>query len=234
MENKQFYFGIDIGTTSIKAALFDKAGERIALRHYEYALDTDAATGFIEYDPEGYVADCERAIAELRAAAEEAGGTVAALSVDTQGETLILADEAGRALAPAVVWLDNRAQKQADAIKARFGNKLVYEVTGQPEIPAGFPASKLLWFKENRPEVWAKTRKVFLLEDWILFRLTGEFVTEPTIQSSSLYFDIRSGCWWKEMLDFLGVPEKILPRVAATGTPVGEYRGIRVMTSTLR
>ena len=173
------FLGIDIGTTSLKAAIFDETGKRLGLRSADYTLDTDPATGTIEFDAEEYIAICERVISELTAEC----GKPDALSIDTQGETMILTDGEGRPLCPAVVWLDNRAEKEAEEIREKFGNKSVYEVTGQPEITAGWPACKLLWFKRNRPAIWAKTEKVFLLEDWVLYRLSGEFVTEPTIQS---------------------------------------------------
>lgn len=223
------FLGIDIGTTSLKAAVFDEDGKRLGLRQVDYSLDTDPATGFIEFDAEAYITICTRMIEELTA---ECGKPVA-LSVDTQGETLILSDGDGKPLCPAVVWLDNRAAKEADEIRETFGNKRVYEVTGQPEIPAGFPASKLLWFRRNRPKIWEKTEKIFLLEDWILYRLTGAFVTEPTIQSSSLYYDIVNRVWWGEMLDFLGIKETQLPRLCKSMEKIGEYRGIPVVTGSL-
>ena len=223
------FLGIDIGTTSLKAAVFDENGKRLGLRQVDYTLDTDPATGFIEFDAEEYITICTRVIAELTAEC----GKPDALSVDTQGETLILADGDGKPLCPAVVWLDNRATEEAEEIRKHFGNKRVYEVTGQPEIPAGFPASKLLWFQRNRREIWEKTEKIFLLEDWVLYRLSGAFVTEPTIQSSSLYYDITNRTWWGEMLDFIGVKESQLPRLCQSMEKIGEYRGIPVVTGAL-
>ena len=223
------YLGIDIGTTSLKAAVFDDEGNRLGLRAVDYTLTTDAETGFIEFDAEEYAAMCRRVIEELSAEC----GEITALSVDTQGETLILTDEEGTPLYPAVNWLDNRAEAEAEEIREHFGSRRVYEVTGQPEIPAGFPASKLLWFRRNRPEIWDKTRKIFLLEDWILYRLTGAYVTEPTIQSSTLYYDIVSRSFWGEMLDFVGISEKMLPKLCRSGEQVGEYRGIAVVTGAL-
>ena len=223
------FLGIDVGTTSLKAAVFDETGKRLGLRQVDYTLDTDPATGYIEFDAETYISICKQVIAELT----EECGRPAALSVDTQGETLILADGDGNPLCPAVVWLDNRATEEAEEIQKHFGNKRVYEVTGQPEIPAGFPASKLLWFQRNRPEIWAKTEKIFLLEDWILYRLSGAFVTEPTIQSSSLYYDITNRAWWSEMLDFIEVRESQLPRLCRSMEQVGEYQGIPVVTGAL-
>ncbi|MBR2930188.1 MAG: hypothetical protein IKC32_03055 [Clostridia bacterium] len=223
------YLGLDIGTTSLKAAVFDEAGKRLGLRRVDYTLDTDAEAGYIEFDPESYVTMCKSVIDELSLEC----GEIAALSIDTQGETLILADEEGRPTMPAIVWLDNRATAEAEAITERFGTRRVYEVTGQPEITAGWPASKLLWVKNNRPEAFARTKKIFMLEDWVLYRLTGRFVTEPTIQSSTIYYDIHNMCWWDEMLDFIGVDRAALPEVARSAECVGEYKGIKVIAGTL-
>lgn len=223
------FLGIDIGTTSLKAAVFDEGGRRLGLRQADYTLSADPATGLIEFDAEAYISICKQVISELCGEC----GVPDALSVDTQGETLILTDAEGTPLCPAVVWLDNRATAEAEAIRAHFGNRRVYEVTGQPEIPAGFPASKLLWFRKNRPEIWERTERIFLLEDWILYRLSGAFVTEPTIQSSSLYYDITRRTWWREMLDFIGVREDQLPRLCRSMERVGEYQGIPVITGAL-
>lgn len=229
MSEMKKYLGLDIGTTSIKAAVFSGNGERLALRSVDYILDTDSTTGYIEFEPEKYVEMCKQVIDELTAEC----GKIESLSVDTQGETLILTDENGVAVCPAIVWLDNRAVKEADEIKSHFGNKRVYEVTGQPEITAGWPASKLLWVKNARPEVFSRVRKIFMLEDYVLYRLTGNFVTEPTIQSSTVYYDVVNGKWWDEMLDFIGIDATMLPKVVKTATLVGEYKGIKVVSGML-
>ena len=227
--DKKLFLGIDIGTTSLKAAVFDEDGKRVGLRAVDYTLDTDGKTGYIEFDAEKYIEMCKTVIAELKAEC----GEICALSVDTQGETMILTDEQGTPLYPAVVWLDNRAVEEADSIKAAFGCECVYNVTGQPEITAGWPAAKLLWFKNNRSEVFAKTKKIFMLEDWVLYRLSGKFVTEPTIQSSTIYYDVVNKCWWQEMLDFLGITARQLPALHGSAECIGEYEGIKVVTGGL-
>ena len=229
MANDKKYLGIDIGTTSLKAAVFNKNGERLGLYSADYTLDTDSKTGYIEFDAAKYVEMCKAAIEHLT----KECGKIDALSIDTQGETLILTDKSGTPLCNAVVWLDNRAEKEADSIKAHFGNEKVYNVTGQPEITAGWPASKLLWFKNNRPEIFEKAEKIFMLEDWILYSLTGNFVTEPTIQSSTIYYDIVNKVWWKEMLDYIGVSSDKLPALKESGEIVGEYKGIKVVSGML-
>ena len=223
------FLGIDIGTTSLKAAVFDEHGTRLGLTHKEYTLNTDPITGFIEFDAEQYIIMCREAIDELRASC----GEITALSVDTQGETLIVTDEEGTPLCPAIVWLDNRATAEAEAINETFGRKRVYDVTGQPEITATWPAAKLLWLKRHRPDVFANTKKIFLLEDWVLYRLSGAFVTEPTIQSSTIYFDITRKTWWDEMLSFIGITPAQLPHVVNSAVMVGEYDGIAVVSGAL-
>ncbi len=229
IEGNGKFLGLDIGTTSLKAAVFDKFGKRLALRSLDYTLNTSSDGSLIEFDALEYINMCKSAIDSL---SDECGG-IDAISIDTQGETLILTDECGEPLAPAVVWLDNRAVREANDIKSDFGNEKIYKFTGQPEITAAWPASKLLWFKNNKPQIFSKIRKIFMLEDWVLYKLTGNFVTEPTIQSSSLYFDIEKGKWWSEMLDYIGISEDVLPKIAETSEKIGCYNGIPVVTGML-
>ncbi len=229
MSETKKYLGIDIGTTSIKAAVFNSNGERLALRSVDYTLDTDPSTGYIEFDATKYVEMCKTVIADLTLEC----GNIDALSVDTQGETIIFADKDGSPVYPAIVWLDNRATEEADEIKAEFGNKTVHQVTGQPEITAGWPASKILWMKKNKPDVFENTSMIFMLEDYILYSLSGNFVTEPTIQSSTIYYNVVKGCWWKEMLDFIGISDNQLPKVVKSATAIGEYQGIKVVSGML-
>lgn len=222
----KYLLGVDVGTTSLKAVVFDENAVAVKTITKDYTLEVKGDC--VEFPAEEYWRIFSEALDEAKQ-----DYTISALAIDTQGETLIVTDEDGNPLAKAIVWLDNRAAAQADAIRAKFGERRVYEVTGQPEITATWPACKLLWLKENRPEVWAKIRRVFLLEDYLLYRLTGRFVTERTLQSSSIYLDIRSGCWWKEMLDFIGLDESKLPELLSCGEIVGEYGGITVATGAI-
>lgn len=218
--------GIDYGTTSVKAALFDEKLNQLNCLSEDYTLKTKG--DIVEFEAEKYWDILKKLLGEIGADA-----AVDALAIDTQCETLILTDESGNPVRDAIVWLDNRATKEAEEIDAKFGKEKVYKITGQPEITATWPASKLLWVQKNEPDVWAKTKKIFLLEDYLLYKLTGEFVTEKTLQSSSLYFDITSGGWWGEMLDFIGVTEDMLPRLMGSGEYVGDYEGIKIVTSAM-
>ncbi len=221
-----YLLGVDVGTTSIKAAVFDEQGNEISSANIDYTLI--ASGDFIEFDAMQYWSLFQRAMQEAVGDLE-----ISALAIDTQCETLILADEKGNPLCNAIVWLDNRALNQAEQIERHFGTQKVYEVTGQPEVTATWPACKLLWVKQNRPEIWEKTKKVFLLEDFLLFKLTGKFVTEKTLQSSSLYFDIRSGIWWEEMLGCIGLSKEALPLLKNSGEYVGRVGKTAVITGAI-
>ena len=220
------FMGIDIGTTSVKTAVFDEKLEQKISLTADYTLD--AHGDIVEFDGEKY---WEIVKGEIEKVKREL--TVDALAVDTQCETLILTDENGTPVRPAIVWLDNRAVEEAKIIEEHFGHKRVYEVTGQPEITATWPAAKLLWVKRHEPEIFAKTKRVFLLEDYILFKMTGKFISEKTLQSSTIYFDIHTADYWQEMLDFIGLDRDMLPTLLPSAEEVGVYDGMKVVTGAI-
>ena len=220
------FLGIDMGTTSVKSAVFDeKLSEKLKLTA-DYTLESKGDR--VEFEAKKYweivKGEIDKILAEV---------SVDALAIDTQCETLILTDADGNPTRKAIVWLDNRATEEAELIEKHFGRKRVYDVTGQPEVTATWPACKLLWVKRNEPEVWARTERVFLLEDYILYKMTGRFITEKTLQSSTIYFDIKQNCYWDEMLEFIGVKSGMLPELLDSGVYVGDYRGIKVSTGAM-
>lgn len=222
----RFLLGMDVGTTSLKGCVFDETGREIASVSKAYSLITKG--GFVEFPAEKYFELFKQAYDELSAKTR-----IDALAIDTQGETLIFLDGQGKPLTNAIVWLDNRAAKEAVEIERVFGLKRIYEVTGQTEVPAGYPAPKILWLKRNKPEIFAKTRKIVLLEDYLIYRLTGKFASERSLYSSTLYLDIRSGGYWKDMLGLIGIDEGYLPELKECGEFIGEYRGASVCTGAL-
>ena len=171
--------GIDIGTTSLKGCVFDEKGNILASVTKAYTLITEGDT--VEFPAEDYFKLFSEAYEELSRSAR-----IDAFAIDTQGETLIFLDKEGKPLMNAIVWLDNRAEKEAKAIEASFGLKAIYETTGQTEVPAGYPAPKILWLKNNRPELFSRLDKVLLLEDYLLYRITGKLVAERSLYSSTL------------------------------------------------
>ncbi len=212
--------GLDVGTTSVKAGLFDAGGRQVAADGQEYRLSHPGPVE-VEIDAEVWWSASIAAVRSVLSAPGVDPRDVAAIAVSSQGETLVPVDAAGRPLAPALVWLDNRAAAEARELARRFPNALVYDRTGVPDVNPTWPAAKLLWWRRHRPEVFAAAARFLLVEDFILHRLTGRFVTEGGIQCTSMLFDIVAGDWWGEALDAVGVGPDRLPEVAAPASIVG-------------
>ncbi len=220
--------GIDAGTTSVKAALFSPDHQMLAVARQEYTLDSPSPER-AQLDPEIYWQACTLAVRQVIAQAGASPQEIAALAVSSQGETIIPLDRLGRPLYPAIVWLDNRAASQAANLAAQFGQE-IYERTGIPEIIPTWPACKILWLKENEPEVFAAAKKFMLVQDYLVFRLTGRAVTDGSISCTTALYDIRRDDWWPAMLDAAGIQTsqlcEIVPPGSAVGTLTAEAAGI--------
>jgi len=148
--------------------------------------------------------------------------SIAAVGITTQGETLIPVDQHGSPLCDAIVWLDSRAGKQAAALREKIEVQRFYETTGLPDIGDALPLAKLQWVKEEQPDLYRKTHHFLLLEDYLLFWLTGKFVTEKSLLTSTGWFDIQKDCYWEEALTAAGIGREKLPEALECGTPVGK------------
>lgn len=214
------FLGIDAGTTSLKAGLFDAQGAARAVATEEYALITPAADR-AEVEPELYWQACVRTVSRVLEQANAPRRDVVAIGISSQGETLIPVDAQGRALRRALVWLDNRAEPQAARIAERFDRARVYAITGIPEIVATWTACKILWLQEQEPALYRAARKFLLVEDYLLYRLTGRFATDGSVACTTLLWDLRRGGWWDEMLEFLDLPPERLAEPVLPGGVVG-------------
>ena len=183
------YLTFDYGTTSIKAGLIDAELKMLAQCIEEYDLITDG--GRIEMNSEDYWDAMCRAVAHLKT--EVSLEQVAAICITTQGETMIPVDAQGNALSNAVVWLDSRAGEQAEEIAAVISPEALYEQTGVTDLGGALPLSKLLWFREQQPEIYQRAHRFLLLEDYLVMRLTGQFVTEPSLQTSTGWYSLQTG-----------------------------------------
>ncbi|RPI03365.1 MAG: hypothetical protein EHM72_01675 [Calditrichaeota bacterium] len=220
-----YLLGIDAGTTSFKAVLFNLEGEEIVSAVYEYELDHPGAE-MVELAAEKYWEACKSVIRIILSKWNGRAADIKALSIAGQGETLIAVDHQGCPLRPAIVWLDNRAVEEAERIEAEFGSEQTYKITGQPSIVPTWPAAKILWLKENEPRVHHKTAKYLLLKDYLIYRFTNSFVSEGSLLSSTLLFDINSGLYWDEMLKFVGVSGDQLPEIVKSAHRVAELTDI--------
>ena len=214
------YLTFDYGTTSIKACLIDAELRMLAQCIEEYDLLTDDAK--IEMNSEEYWNAMRRAVTQLRrrASLEQ----VAAICITTQGETMVPVDERGNALCNAVVWLDSRADAQAEEIASLVSAQTFYQETGLTETGGALPLSKLLWFREAQPEIYRRAFRFLLLEDFLVMRLTGRFVTEASLQTSTGWYSLRRGGYWTELLQSLGLDVKKLPELLSCGADAGTLR----------
>jgi len=212
--------GLDVGTTSVKAGLFDETGRQLAAAGEEYRLQSPRPDRS-ELDSSIYWASTVAAIRRTLAESGADTSAVAAIAVSSQGETIVPVNGAGKPLAPAIVWLDNRAQDEARHLSSRFSDAVVYDRTGVPAINPTWPAAKILWWQCHEPAVFRAAARFLLVEDFVLHRLTGRFVSDGSVQCTSMLYDIGRHGWWPEMLETVGVGVERLPELVRPGELVG-------------
>ena len=209
----------DVGTSGIKCGLFSSELNGLRFTRREYKLDY-YSDGRVEADPEAYfdaIVDCTKEIVQSGIRPED----ICAICVTTQGETLIPVDKNGNTLSRAIVWLDNRAAEEAAGLRELFPDEIFRNKTGLPRIDGYTPLAKLEYIRRKMPEVWAHTRKFMLLEDYIVFRLTGKMISEKSLLCSTGYFDLTTDCLWKEALDAVGADQDQIPKVVNPGDKIG-------------
>lgn len=217
----KYVLGIDIGTTAIKAAVFDENGREQGSHTCEYTLLTPSPVK-VELEAHTYVNAFKVAVSNAVSKSKIGKQEIVSLGISAQGETLFFLDEHAEPLRPAIVWMDNRATAEASWIEAQIGRERVHQTTGQVGMSATWPASKILWVKRNEPEVFERTARFVLIEDYFVYLLTGRFVSEDSLLCSTMYWDINTRKYWPEMLDLLGVRETQLPEVCRPGTAIAQ------------
>ena len=231
---KRYFLGIDTSTTSSKALLIDERGEVVAVASSPHTLQTPKPL-WSEQNPLEW---WQAVSASIRSVLEKAGvGGEAVIAVGLTGQMhgLVLLDEAGEVLRPAILWNDQRTQAQCDEIHARIGRERFIQITGNVAL-TGFTAPKILWVQENEPEVYARAKHVLLPKDFIRLKLTGEYAMDKADGAGTVLFDLKARTWSTEVLSALGIqaawmpptfegPEftgKITPEAAAlTGLKIG-------------
>ena len=208
-----YYLAFDVGTTAMKCVLYDAGFDEISGCRIEYDLVIKGRTA--ELDAETYYnVFCECTDKILSAGVSPA--EIRAVTFTTQGETIVPVDKNGEPLRRAIVWLDSRAEKETEFIIKKFGKEKFYRTTGLWEPDGALPVSKVLWIKNNEPEIYEKTHKFLLLEDYLIFKLTGKFVTEKSLVSSTGWYDIVNDRI-NDVPDVCGIDEDKFPEVLDCG-----------------
>lgn len=215
---ERLILAIDLGTTAVKAAVFDCGGGLKGQATVEYSLLTPKPN-WVEAETDVHYESIRTAVRCLARDADLSG--VCAVGFSAQGETLFFVDEAGNPVRRPIIWMDTRAGEEAEELRGRFGDELCYQITGQVSFESCWPASKVLWVRRHEPEVFQRTARVLLIEDYLIARMTGRYVSEGSLLTSTEYWDIRTKRYWPEMLEAIGLTEAMLPEVLESGVAVG-------------
>jgi sugar (pentulose or hexulose) kinase len=220
MAKDELIIAIDLGTSNLKGAVFDLSGAELAFDTVEYSLYTPS-NSIVENDINLYWDNILLILKRLSKKLGEKIKNVAAISTSSQAETIVPVDKNMRPLRNAIVWIDTRSIAEANEIASNFDTEKMFTKTGYPEVDPSWPATRILWMKKNEPEIFLKTYKFMLLEDYIVFKLSGSIVGEASVYNSSYYYDIVKFKYISEILDFLGIDEKKLPEIVRPGTMIG-------------
>jgi len=211
---------LDVGTTAVKAGLFDENLDLTAFAIREYSLINPRAD-FVEMDPDLYWDKVRELISEVLSSAKINITDIVTLTCTTQGETLIPIGKDGKHLSNAIVWLDSRAKSEAENLINHFDRLEIYQTTGLPEINGYCPISKILWMKNNLSDVYNQAEKILLLEDYLVFKFTGKYVSNPTLMCTTGYFDINENKLWTEILAYCKIELSKFPTIIDSGCIVG-------------
>lgn len=209
--------GLDVGTTGVKAVVFREDGQKELSAYREYARHLEKGRRELQAD------DIWRASMQVLhsvLANAPANDGHAALSISSFGEAFVCVDADGNALTSPMLLTDDRGGETFFKRISDFGDERIAAVCGlRPHV--SYSASKILWLAQNEPRKFAKTAHLLLIEDFIFYRLSGETVTDHSLASRTMLFDVHKRAWAPELLALMGVDERILSKPRPSGTTLG-------------
>jgi len=212
--------GIDVGTSGCKVVAFTEGGEIIASGYEEYPFLTPRS-GWLELDPDKI---WEAVLNSLKKVAAQTGDTIDAIAVNSHGETLIPLGRDGQVLYRAIANFDTRSERYVDFWKERLDPFQIFQITGMP-LHGMYTVNKILWLRDEKPDIFEKVDKFCCVEDFVLHRLTGE---EPVIDYSlaarTMMLDVVHKKWSDEILHLASLDKDKLPRLSPSGEEVGHLR----------
>ncbi|MGJ4849470.1 L-fuculokinase [Bacillota bacterium Meth-B3] len=209
------YIGLDVGTSGCKAAVIGASGAILKTASREYAFERPRP-GWVELNPGAvWAAACET----LASLAPESA-LARAIAVASIGEAQVMLDEWDRPVMNAIVYLDTRAAEMAGEVRARFDPRELYKITGVP-VNQMYSLCKQLWLKRNRPELIERARRIFLLGDYLTYKLSGECAVDSATASRTMMFDVDALDWSLAVFERFELSRMPYSRVVPTGTVVG-------------
>ena len=213
----EFYIGIDLGTSACKFLLVDETGKVHNTVTKEYPLSFPHP-GWSEQDPAHWWRACCEGLPQLLAGVD--AGQVAGIGVGGQMHGLVALDDQDRVLRPAILWNDGRTAAQVEYLNNTVGRDKLSAWTGNIAF-AGFTAPKLLWMRQQEPDLFARIARIMLPKDYLVYRMTGVHATDFSDASGMLLLDVAHRRWSREMLELCGLTEAQMPRLFESYQPVG-------------
>jgi xylulokinase len=205
----QYFIGIDSSTTATKALLIDEQGDVVAVAATEYGYETPRPL-WSEQEPDLWWEGAANSIRQVLASSGVKADDVHGIGLTGQMHGLVLLDEDGKVLRPAILWNDQRTGPQCEEIRRRLGKPRLIQITGNDAL-TGFTAPKILWVQQNEPEVWARARHILLPKDYVRYKLTGDYAIDKADGAGMLLFDLKQRDWSPEVLAALEIPPAYLP-----------------------
>jgi xylulokinase len=209
--------GLDIGTTGCKTFIFDLEGNLLSSASREYTVDSPHP-GWAEQDGEHIWLLAKESLREAIVSVN--GENIAALGLSVQGEAVMPVDASGNALGQVILGMDTRTEGQNNWLREKFGAEYLFNLTGMP-IHTINTLPKILWLKEHEPYLWSKARRFALYEDFLIHKMTGDWVISRCLASRTQMYDLRNDKWSSQILEAIGLESQRLSEVKPSGFAVG-------------
>lgn len=211
-EKNMNFLGIDVGTGGSRAVLIDETGAVVASATAEHAPFTSPNIGWAEQNPSNWRRASALAIRQVLADENVKANEIGAIGLTGQMHGAVFLDEAGEVLRPAIIWCDQRTEKQCRRLTEEIGAEKLIQLVSNPALP-NFTLTKMLWVRENEPKIWQRTRSVLLPKDYVRFCLTGDKATDVSDASGTLMLNVLNRKWSKEILAAVEISESLLPEL---------------------
>jgi len=213
------FLGLDLGTTACKGMLVDRQMRPLAQAEGSCALITRSAEE-IEQDAEQWQEVAGEVIRRILAEPAVDRATVRSLSISAQGISFVPVDARDRPLRSALTWLDTRAREQAARAASELGEHALFSRTGK-RVSSVYVLPKLLWLRDREPRLFSRTRRVLMAHEFLTTRLCGEAVTDHTMASGTMLYDIHLQEWAAPILEHFALDPALLPSLSWSGASAG-------------
>lgn len=212
-----YYIGIDLGTSSVKLVLMEDAKRIVKVLSKEYPISFPKEL-WSEQNPLDWY---EQTVLGIKELVQDIDVTkVNGISFGGQMHGLVILDDQDQVLRPAILWNDGRTAKECDYLNSSIGRKVISKYTGNMAL-TGFTAPKLLWVKENEPDIFNRIQKIMLPKDYLIYRFTKIHATDVSDASGMLLFDVEHKCWSDEMIQIVGIKKEQLANLYESYDVVG-------------